>query len=84
MATGWANRTSCQPDADSLVKAALASFWPLAVHNEPTWVPALWVPLKNRTPWTLPALVALNRRPSSNVVDSVAPKTGASLTFHNV
>ena len=39
--TGWEKFTCCQPDADSPVKVALASSWPVAVHRLPMCVPVL-------------------------------------------
>ncbi len=38
-ATGWEKFTCCQPEADSPVKVALASSWPVEVHKLPIWVP---------------------------------------------
>ena len=38
---GELNVTLCQPDADSLLKVALASRVPPAVHRLPVWVPVL-------------------------------------------
>ena len=40
-ATGWAKFTCCQPEADSPVKVALASSWPVEVHRLPMCVPVL-------------------------------------------
>lgn len=41
IATGWEKSTSCQPESVSLVKVALASSCPVAVHRSPMCVPVL-------------------------------------------
>ena len=43
--TGWAKSTCCQPEAVSVVKVAVASSVPEAVHRWPTCVPVLPAPL---------------------------------------
>ena len=45
IATGEANVSVCQPDADSLVNVPVASSVPLAVHRLPVCVPVFFAPL---------------------------------------